>query len=123
MRLKVNPDTNLVRSGRKTPKFVSRNNSTRTNRTLKKLYPLQFVDADECSKASKGRVLCNNDCNQEDQIEEPKTISSELLRRIAEDMNQTDSSKKTPVRAKVLADDTPVEYYGLSAFERRRLGI
>jgi hypothetical protein len=134
---KVHPDSNLVKQNRKkatkkecTPKKIESLNL--------KLRPLEFVEVkksknDEAIKVAvgqnRGDKLAQEKFNQhnDDPSDELDKWSTGLC-NLFEDVNESKRAEesmnaKTPSRYKVYVQDTPVEFYGLSIRERRRLGL
>lgn len=128
LNLKVHPDSQLVKARKRLPMMTSNSNTTSRTRDIDRRYrPLEFV----CNSAASTKTPTTKQYEQDvhhDMIEnaDHEERSVGLLRKLVEDLNQTDMSQKqsnTPVGSRVFVVDTPVEYYGVSIFERRRLGI
>lgn len=108
--------------------MTSNSNTTTRTRDIDRRYrPLEFV----CNSATTAKTPTTKQFEHDIQSEiiengDHEERSVGLLRKLVEDLNQTDFSQKqsnTPIGSRVFVVDTPVEYYGVSIFERRRLGI
>jgi len=116
----IHPDTQLVKSHRKQPKMEKR----LTNRTpLRSTLLPQSVEPQQTS--NKYRCLTFVDAPKLN--ETSRSVARGAIADLFDDrnpaLNQRDSTSSTPRKSKVLVDDTPEIFYGLSIIERRHKGI
>lgn len=107
------------------------------SKNLKKIKPLKFLNDDEITKtndfakdtrienATKKDEINNDDaiCVLNDENRECAGLLCKIFDKTEIQGEQHDESIKTPSKYTIYVEDTPVEYYGLSVFERRKLGI
>lgn len=104
------------------------NRTKAETRANPKLCPLEFLNQIESNVSPEFQREQNvAECSNEEYAEngsETSVSPPRLLQKVFDDMNSTETQHdKTPKSSRVIVNDTPVEYYGISIFERRRLGV
>lgn len=140
----VNPDKQLVKAEKKSSCKKKSLMASRIERPNLRIGPLKFLQTDHHEKKTTVNEIDINGVNEPDNgcetgesiniqsafdtVEEAHEGNADFLRQMFEDkLNITKREDKTilktPSRYRVYVEDTPVEYYGVSVLERRRLGL